>query len=201
MPSLTRAAAAAVFTLLLAQPALAQEPRFSAAVNGGLTIENSEDGLTGTVAALGATASVGFSQWWRGEVELWLPRYLEDGNGEPKHRDILLSFSAVRTFRAGPTRPFLLAGFSFSQTQDWFTFCTAPRNIGGTLTPALVSCDEPDVVERRRERNDGTDGYALLGGGVEIPVGSRVRIVGDVRFSLAPVSVLVRPAVGVAFTF
>ena len=105
-------------------------------------------------------------------------------------------------FRAGRIHPYLLAGLSLTRTQDWFTFCTAERSSGGgPAETVLVSCDEPDVIDRRRERNDGTDGYALAGAGVEIPLTTRVLIVADIRLSLAPVSILVRPSVGLSFGF
>lgn len=193
---------AALISLAAASAVSAQEPRFSLAAKGGATIEDSEDGLTGTAAAIGATGSFAFNRWWRGEIEFWLPRYLEDDFGEPKHRDILFGFSAVRTFGEGRARPFVLAGVSFSRTQDWFTFCTADRvGPGGTPVRAMVGCDEPDIIERRRERNDGTDGYALVGGGVEIALTPRVNFVADLRVNLAPVSVLVRPGAGIAVRF
>lgn len=203
MHSLMRAIVPTAFLLITVATASAQESRFTVAVKGGATIENSEDGLTGTVPAFGLTAAVPLSRMWRGEFEFWLPGYLDDAYGEPKHRDILFSLSAVRMFREDGVRPYLVAGLSVTRTQDWFTFCTANRPIGpgGALGPAMVSCDEPDLIERRRERNDGTDGYLLAGGGVEIPLAARVKAVVDLRFSLAPVSVLVRPAVGLAFSF
>ena len=186
-----------------ARDALAQDSRFAVAVKAGVSAENSEDNLQGTSPALAITGSVGFGRGWRGEMEFWLPGYIEDANGDPKHRDILFSFSAVKTFQAGPVRPFVVFGFSVTNTQDWFTFCTANRvnGPGGAVGPVLVSCDEPDVIDRRRERNDGKDGYLLGGGGIEVPINRRLGIVADVRLSLAPVSVIVRPAVGVVFTF
>lgn len=203
MHTCTRMILAAVLPLLFTTAAAAQEPRFSAAVKGGISVENSEDGLTGSAAALGLTASAPLSPNWRAEAEFWLPRYLKDRNGDPKHRDVLFSVSAVRVFRAGRARPFVVAGFSFAQTQDWFSFCTADRVLDPGTPPvrALVSCDEPDIIERRRERDDGRDGYLLLGSGVEVPIGSRLRIVADVRLSLAPVSVIVRPGVGLVIGF
>lgn len=202
MQTCLRTVIAALICLSAASAVSAQEPRFSIAGRGGATIEDSEDGLTGTAAAIGATGSFAFNCWWRGEIEFWLPQYLEDDAGEPKHRDVLFGFSAVRTFGEGRARPFVLAGVSFSRTQDWFTFCTAERaGPGGTPVRALVGCDEPDVIERRRERNDGTDGYALVGGGVEIALTPRVNVVADLRVNLAPASVLVRPAAGIAFRF
>ena len=203
MQTHARIALAALVSLLAASAASAQAPRFSVAVKGGVTIENSEDGLSGTVPAIGATGSFPFNRWWRGEVEFWLPGYLEDDRGEPKHRDILFGFAAVRTFGEGTARPFVLTGLSITRTQDWFTFCTAERvpGTGGPPVRALVSCDEPDVIDRRRERNDGTDGYALVGGGVEVSITPRVSLVADLRMSLAPTSLLVRPGVGVSIGF
>ena len=203
MHTWTRIILAAVLPLLVTSAAAAQEARFSAAVKAGISAENSEDGLTGSAPALGVTASAAVSPNWRAEAEFWLPGYLKDSNGDPKHRDILVSVSAVRVFRAGRARPFVVAGLSFTQTQDWFTFCTADRVLDPGTPPvrALVSCDEPDIIERRRERNDGRDGYLLLGSGVEVPLGSRLRIVADVRLSLAPVSVIVRPGVGLVIGF
>jgi hypothetical protein len=197
MQTIARFALALAIPLLVTTGAAAQEPRFHAAVKGGVTNEHSEDGLTGTVPALGLTAGVAFSPNWRGEAEFWLPGYLEDARGEPKHRDVLYSFSAVRLFGSGQVRPFVVAGLTFARVQDWFTFCTANRGGG----PALVSCDEPDVVDVRREKNVGTDGYLLAGGGVEIPLGDRLRVVADLRLSLAPASILVRPGLGLSVTF
>ena len=203
MQTSARVLAAAVIFVLAAAPASAQESRFSLAVKGGASIEDSEDNLTGTKPAVGATFSFPFNRSWRGEAEFWLPGYLEDDRGQPKHRDILFGFAAVRTFGEGAARPFLLAGMSITRTQDWFRFCFADRVLdpGGPPVRAMVSCDEPDVIERREERNAGTDGYALVGGGIEFSVAPRVNLVADVRFSLAPVSVIVRPAVGVAIDF
>jgi hypothetical protein len=180
----------------------AQGARFSLAIKGGLSVERSEDNLNGTAPAVGVTGMIGFRPLWRGEVEFWLPGYLDDERGEPKHRDIFFSFSAVRIFDSGRIRPFVLAGLSITRTQDRFTFCTAERPIGpgGAPGPAIVSCDEPDVVDVRRERNDGTDGYLLAGGGVEIPITDRLGLIADVRLSLAPASVIVRPGAGAVFS-
>lgn len=167
----------ALAALGLAMPAAAQEARGLLALKGGVTSEHSEDGLTGTVPAIGATAGWRFASGWRVEVELWVPGYLEDARGEPKHRDILFSGAAVRHFGSARARPYLLAGLSLTRTEDWFT-----RPVG-------------------RIKNVGTDGYLLTGGGVEIAVARRLAVVADVRVSLAPVSVLVRPGVGLALKF
>ena len=203
MPSYARTVLALTFAFLTTNSALAQEPRVQLAAKGGVTIENSEDGLTGTVPGFGLTASAPFTRNWRAEFEFWLPGYIDDARGEPKHRDILFSFSAVRMFDAGRVRPFLVAGLTFTRTEDWFTFCTANRVPpgGGPAAPAFVSCDEPDVFDVRREKNVGRDGYLLAGGGVEIPLTPHVDVVVDLRVNLAPVSVLVRPSAGVAVRF
>ena len=203
MQSSARTFIAAGISLLLAAPAPAQESRFALALKGGASIENSEDGLTGTQPALGATFSFPFTRRWRGEAEFWLPRYLEDDRGLPKHRDILFGFAATRTFGEGAARPFLLAGISISRTQDWFRFCFADRVLEPGAPPmrSMVSCDEPDVIERRAGRNDGTDGYGLVGGGLAFSIAPRLSLVADVRFSLAPSSTLVRPSLGMAIDF
>jgi hypothetical protein len=203
MSSYARIVPAVTFSLLMTASALAQESRVQLAAKGGATIENSEDNLTGTVPAFGLTASARFTRNWRAEFEFWLPGYIDDARGEPKHRDVVFSLSAVRTFDAGRVKPFVVMGLSFTRTQDWFTFCTAhrvPPNGGGAV-PVLVGCDEPDINDVRREKNVGTDGYLLGGGGVEIPVTPRISVIADLRVNLAPVSVLVRPSAGVAVRF
>lgn len=203
MLSSARVVLTLILSLFVAQSATAQESRFQLAARGGATIENSEDGLTGTVPALGMTAAVRFARTWWAEFEFWLPGYLVDARGEPKHRDVLFSFSAVRLFGDGPVRPFLAAGLTFTRTEDWFSFCTASRVPpgGGPAMTALVSCDEPDAIYVRRDRNVGKGGYLLAGGGMEIPVTPRLSVVADVRVNLAPASVLVRPSAGVALRF
>jgi hypothetical protein len=92
---------------------------------------------------------------------------------------------------------------SLARTEDRLTLCAANRepHDGGTPVRTLVSCDAPDVIEVTRDTHTGTSGYLLAGGGVEIPIGRRVYIVADLRFSLAPTSVLVRPGVGIGFGF
>lgn len=202
MPSLIRLLLTLTAILASSEPARAQDPRFSLAVKGGVNAENSEDNIQGTTPALGVTGAIAFAHGWHGEVEFWLPQYIEDDRGNPEHRDIIFSFSAVKAFSAGRARPFVAVGLSLTRTQDWFTFCTAIRpDQSGAPGPVLVSCDEPDVIARRRERNDGKDGYLLAGGGVEWPLTRRLGIVADLRVSLAPVSVIVRPGVGVVFSF
>lgn len=203
MRMLVRSLLALAVFAAAAAPAAAQDTRFAVALKAGVSAESSEDNLEGTSPALGITGSMLFARGWRGEVELWLPGYIDDARGDPKHRDILLSFSALKSFGSGTVRPFVAAGLSITRTQDWFSFCTANRvrDPGAPPEPVLVSCDEPDVVSRRRERNDGTDGYLLGGGGVEWRLSRRVGLVADVRVSLAPVSVIVRPGIGLVLAF
>ena len=202
MTTFTRAALTGV---LLLSPALAasQETTWAAALKGGATIENSEDGLTGTVPALGVAVSRAFTPRWHGEIEFWLPGYLKDAAGAPKHRDVLFSGSTIRVLRDGAIQPFVIAGISLSRTEDRFTFCAADRVPpgGGAPVRAFVDCADPDVIERRDERHTGTDLYLLGGAGVTIAAGRRVRLVADVRLALAPTSVLVRPGVGLALGF
>lgn len=203
MQTAARILVAGITVLVAAPAASAQESRFSVAVKGGASIENSEDGLTGTAPAVGATGSFRFNRRWQGEVEWWLPGYLEDDRGRPRHRDILFGVAAVRSFGERAARPFLLAGASISRTQDWLRFCSADRVLdpGGQPMRAIVSCDEPDVIERREERHDGTDAFAQVGGGVEFSITPRINLVADLRVSLAPAALLVRPAAGVAIEF
>jgi hypothetical protein len=203
MQTSARILLAVSMALLAAPTASAQETRFSIAVKGGASVEDSEDGLTGTAAAFGAAGLFRLNRRWRGEVEFWLPGYLEDDRGRPRHRDILLGFSAVRSFGDRAARPFLLAGLSISRTQDWFRFCAADRVLdpGGQPRRVIVSCDETDVIDRREERNEGTDGFAQVGGGVEFSITPRLNLVADLRVSLAPAAMLLRPAVGVVFDF
>lgn len=192
MYSCSRIVSALTLVLLTATVASAQESRVQVVAKAGLTVENSEDNLTGTVPAFGLTASAAFTPNWRAEFEFWLPGYLDDARGEPKHRDILFSFSGVRMFDAGRVNPFVVVGFTVTRTEDWFTFCTASRVPpgGGSAVPTMVRCDEPDVFDVRREKNVGKDGYLLAGGGVEVPVTPNMAVVADLRFNLAPASVL-----------
>lgn len=203
MPLRARFILALTVILLVPAAARAQEPRFHLGAKGGLTVERSEDRLTGTVPALGLTAAATLTRNWRAEFEFWLPGYLDDERGEPKHRDILYSFAALRTFEAARMRPYLAAGFTMTRTEDWFTFCSANRVPpgGGGAVPTMVSCDEPDVIDVRREKNVGRDGYLLVGGGVDVPLARRVSLVADVRVNLAPASVLVRPSLGLSIAF
>lgn len=129
-----------------------------------------------------------FNRRWQGEVEWWLRGYLDDDRGRPRHRNILFGVAAGRSFDERAARRFLPAGVSISRTEDWFRFCSGDRVLdpGGQPTRAIVSCDEPDVIERREERHDGTDAFAQVGGGVEFSITPRRNLVADLRVSLAP---------------
>ena len=203
MPTSARLAVASAVLLTFASSAAAQEPRVHASVRGGATIENSEDGLSGTVRAAGLTVALGSGPKWRGELEVWVPGFIRDDRGEPRHRDVVFSASAVRLLRSSGVTPYVVAGLSIARTEDRLTLCSANRvpPTGGAPARTLVSCDEPDVIDVMRETHTGTSGYLLAGGGVEIPLGRRVYAVADVRLSLAPVSVLVRPGVGIGLRF
>ena len=203
MPSYARLAAASVLVLAVIAPAAAQEPRVHASVRGGATIESSEDGLSGTTRAAGFTVALPINRNWRGELEVWVPGFIKDSLGQPRHRDVVFSASAVRLLRSSGVRPYVAGGLSLTRTEDRFTLCAANRepHDGGAPVRTLVSCDSPDVIEVTRDEHTGTSGYLLAGGGVEIPIGRRVYVVADVRLSLAPTSVLVRPGVGIGFAF
>lgn len=202
---MTSRACGAIWMLALLTPSLAaaQERRFDATLKTGATIERSEDNQRGSAAAVGLSASRAFSERWRGEVELWVPAWLEDARGEPYHRDVLVSVSAIRQLRSSGVRPFLAAGLSVSWTETRSTMCIAERvpPFGGPPELTGVSCDEPDVVATEKQTHVGAGLVLLTGAGVQIPVGDRVRIVADVRLNLAPTSVLVRPGLGIAMAF
>lgn len=203
MASSVRSSLASIVILLAASPAAAQQPAFHVAAKGGATIERAEDNLEGTVPAVGLTAAMNFSPAWRGEIEFWLPDYLELEGGNGRHRDLLLSASAVRLLRSEGVRPFVLAGLSLTRTEDEQTYCFADRTRpgGGPAERSFVGCDEPDVVETQRIDRAGTGIALVTGAGVEIPLGSRVSVVADVRLLLSPGALLVRPAVGLGVGF
>lgn len=189
-----------VFILLAGLPAAAQEA-FHVAVRGGASIERAEDGLAGTAPAIGASVAMRFARAWRGEVEVWVPGHLEDSARRSRHRDLLLSASAVRLFRAEGIRPFVLAGVSLTRTEDALTHCFADRTATEGPVRTIVSCDEPDVLDVQVEERAGTGLALSLGGGVEIPLGRRLNAIADVRVLLTPGAVLVRPAAGIGFRF
>lgn len=178
MLSYAHAGLGSVLLLVGASIATAQQPAFHIAARGGATIERAEDNLEGTVPAAGLTAAMQFSPAWRGEIELWIPAYLEYGGGS-RHRDLLLGVSAVRLFRKDGVRPFVLAGLTAARTQDEFS----GLNGSGAFTRA-------------------GNGIALTtGAGAEFPIGERLNVVTDVRVLLTPGALLVRPAVGLGVAF
>lgn len=165
---------AAIISFTSAGLAHAQEPRLHLAVKGGAVMEESEDATSGAAPALAVTASWPLTARWRLETEFWLPGYLEDEAGEPRHRDVLFSASALRTFGSGRVRPFLLGGYSLARIEDRLTL---------------------------NQRHVSSGGYFVLGGGFEVALSRRVSAVADVRVSLAPASALVRPAAGISIGF
>ena len=195
--------AALLITLASGAVASAQESKLHVALKAGATIEDSEDATSGTAPALGLSAAWSLTPKWRLEAEFWQPGYLKDADGTPRHRDTLVSISAVRALGSGRIRPTLAAGYSFGRTEDRMTLCSADRVPpgGASAVRSFVSCAEPDVIERVDERRISNSGFFLLGGGLEIPIKGRVSVVADLRLSLAPAALLVRPGVGVAFGF
>jgi hypothetical protein len=165
-------------------------------VKAGLNHERAEDALRGTSGGGGIIAGLSFGPRWAGEVEFWLPGHIHDATGEPAHRDILFSVGVVRSFETGRVRPFLLAGLTAARTETSVTFCSA----AGEPT-TLVDCSGPDAGERISERFTTSSGYFLIGGGLDVPLGPRLRLVPDLRVHLAVTSVIVRPAIGVVFLF
>jgi hypothetical protein len=191
--------------------AAAQGPpdsRISVHVKGGLSREDAEDGLRGTVGAGGLAVGVAVTPSWTVEGELWVPGAIRSrggpgAGGDATHRDMLASGSAVRVFGARRVRPFALAGISLARTTDHVTTCIADRVPPGAATPvrAVVSCSEPDVRERLRERFTSLSQYVVGGVGVRLALGSRVRFVPELRMHAAPTSVIVRASAGIAVEF
>jgi hypothetical protein len=173
-------------------------------VKAGMNYEQAEDALAGTAAAGGLFGGIRFGRQWAVEVELWVPASIRDSAGDPTHRDILVSVSAVRMLGAEGARPYLVAGLSLARTQNEFTACLADRSpapSSGVPVPTIVDCSEPDVRERRREHFNGTATYVVGGLGLEVPLWRRLRLVPEIRVHVAFTSVIVRPAVGVTFNF
>lgn len=178
-------------------------PRGYVAFKGGLNIERAEDDVHGTTAGGGAVAGFTFAEPWAIEAEFWLPGAIRTNPEGGRHRDTLFSVGFRRSIGSGRIRPHFLVGASVARTEDAFTTCIANRITPLSPTPQqmLVSCDEPDVVERREERFDGTSLVPMVGAGVEIALTERVRLVPDVRVQVGITSVIVRPAIAVAFVF
>jgi hypothetical protein len=178
--------------------------RASVGVKAGVNHEQAEDGLRGTVGAVGLAVRFPMGPSWGGELELWVPGFIEDGAGAPRHRDIQAGFSVVRHLGSSAPRPFVLFGGSIARTEDRFTTCLADRvSRPGTTepVPTIVSCTEPDVRERRAERFVSSSAYAVAGAGVDVPLGSRWLLTPEVRLHAALTSVIVRASVGLAVQF
>jgi hypothetical protein len=140
---------------------------------------------------------------WALEGEFWLPGAIQSGPEDGRHRDTMFSVALRRSVGAGRVQPHLLVGISFARTADEFTTCTAIRPGFGSPTPVptVVSCTEPDVVERYPERFTSGSLLPLLGAGVEIAVTRRLRLIPDVRFQLSPTAVIVRPSIAFGAVF
>lgn len=190
----------------IARAQTAPDTRGYVGFKGGVNHEQAEDGLVGTSGAGGIAAAIAFGRDWFGEVELWLPAYFRDSAGNPEHRDIPLSVSVIHSFRAGRSTPYVVAGISAARTETFLTTCIAdripPPPLGITQpVPTVVACSEPDIRERHRERFNTSSGYLVLGSGVGVPLGHRLRLAPEVRVHLAATSVIVRPAVGFIVLF
>ncbi len=181
----------------------AAEPRGYVAVKGGLNIERAEDDLHGTTAGGGAIAGFTFAEPWAIEAEFWLPGAIRTNPENGRHRDTLFSVGFRRSFGTGQFRPHFLVGASVGRTEDEFTTCIAnrPTPVAPVPQQMLVSCGEPDIVERRQERFVGTSLFPLVGVGVEIALTDRVRLIPDVRVQVWITSVIVRPAIALGIVF
>jgi hypothetical protein len=173
-------------------------------VKGGFNRENAEDGLRGGSGAGGISAGLAVTPDWTVDFELWIPAALRNGRFGSTHRDMLAGASAMRFFGRHDVRPFLLAGLSLARTEDRFTTCIADRvpfGRAGPAVPATVDCAEPDVRERRGERYTSASIFGLIGAGIDVAAGPRLRIRPEVRVNHIPTSLIVRPAVGLVVLF
>jgi hypothetical protein len=183
-----------------AQPAA---ERGYVAIKGGLNIERAEDDVHGTTGGGGAVAGFTFAEPWAIEAEFWLPGAIRTSPEDGRHRDTLFSVAFRRAFGREQFRPHFLVGASVGWTEDEFTTCVAnrPTPLSPVPQPMLVSCDEPDVVERHQERFVSTQLLPLIGAGVEIKLTDRVRVIPDVRVQVWITSVIVRPAIAIGIGF
>jgi hypothetical protein len=194
--------ALALCSSVAAQPVSDSQPFVG--VKAGMNYEQAEDGLSGAAVAGGFVGGITLGTEWELELELWIPSSIRDSAADSRHRDILLSVSAVRMLGAQGVRPYLLAGLSFARTENTFTTCLADRSpapSSGPGIPTIVDCAEPDVREHRREQANGSATYVVGGLGIEVPLWRRVHLVPEVRVHVALTSVIVRPAVGVKINF
>jgi hypothetical protein len=170
---------------------------------GGLSIERSEDNLRGEAPGAGVAVGFGPQRAWSPEVEFWYPGWIRSNASDGRHRDILGVFAMRRAFGVGRVRPYVLLGGSVARTETQFTTCTglsrAPDASAGML--AVISCADPDVLSATRERQRSLSIFGLGGGGAEIGVSRRLRLLAEVRVDFAVTAVIVRPSIGVAVRF
>ena len=196
-----------VVFVLFAVPSDAQPSASSryVAVKGGVNIERAEDGLAGSSGGAGAAVGVSFAPDWMVEVEVWVPVFTTQGSPDfgYRHRDILASGAAIRSFHSGHVRPFAVLGLGVGRTQQRFTSCMAfrPDMISGQVLPTIVSCSEPDVVTREAERFDSFSPFFLTGAGARIPLTRRVTLVPEGRVHFWITSVIARLSLGVQVGF
>jgi hypothetical protein len=170
-------------------------------LRGGASIEEAEDNLSGVAAAGGLAGGIPLTADWTLEIDLWAPEFI-GGDGGTRHRDILLNGGLVRTMGSGRVRPHLLFGLGVAFTRDELESCVALRSDGGAPpAPALVSCTEPDVTERRVDRFSSESLLPFVGAGAAIAVTNGLSIVPDVRLSVGVGVVIVRPSLGVRVAF
>ena len=133
----------------------------------GGNLEQAEDGVGGESAGIGVEAGLPLNRRWTLDLEVRVPGYFETNGGQ--HRDILFNVSAVRYFDDSGVRPFAVIGAGFG------------------------------IVQQRSESGnfDGSETYLVFGGGVQIPVGTRLAIVPEVRVNYAISALIVRPQVGI----
>ena len=154
----------AVFTAIviaaLSSEALAQPTENQAylGVKIGGNLEQAEDGVGGESAGIGVEAGLPLNRRWTLDLEASVPGYFETNGGQ--HRDILFNVSAVRFTRDSGVRPFAVIGAGFG------------------------------IVQQRSEFGnfDGSETYLVFGGGVQIPVGTRLAIVPEVPGELRDLS-------------
>lgn len=156
----------------LAVPCTAQTRDSTVAVKVGLNVERAEDGLEGHSPAVGGALVVPLTRRWAVDVDYWHPAFFEVRPGV-QHRDVLLSLGARLSFGERATRPYLLFGTGVAGTQ----------------------------FKRPQGHTSQTGMFLYVGGGVEAPLGRRLSLVPEVRMTLDPAFVVVRPSVGVAWRF
>jgi Outer membrane protein beta-barrel domain len=167
------AALGVIVAVALGSDALAQpaQDRGYVGITAGANIERAEDGLAGESAGVGLEAGLTLTRHWALDLEVWVPRYFETNGG--RHRDVLFNVSGVRFFQDSGVRPFAVIGAGFGSVQQ--------RSESGKF--------------------DGSEAYLVFGGGVQIPAGTRLAIVPEVRVNYAISALVVRPQIGVRVRF